>query len=56
MKNISTPLKTTNLVTQQSISKPAPSRRALDFVRQFARVYQPSRIGIIDALPGIVLN
>ncbi len=52
MKEISTPITTTSL-SEKEIKNEKPGRRALDFVRQFARVYQASRL---SSLPGIVMN
>lgn len=51
MKEISTPVNQAP-VSEKEIKIEKPGRRALDFVRQFARVYQVSRSG----MPGIVLN
>lgn len=52
MKEISTPVTVTS-VSEKEIKIEKPGRRALDFVRQFARVYQASRL---PGLPGIVMN
>lgn len=52
MKEISTPVKKSS-VKKIASSQEMPGRRALDFVRQFARVYQASPIA---AMPGVVLN
>lgn len=52
MKEISTPVKKSS-VSKNVIGKEMPGRRALDFVRQFARVYQATPIA---AMPGVVLN
>lgn len=52
MKNISTTTPTSH-VSQKEIKIEKPARRTLNFVRQFARVYQSPRIA---GLPGIVLN
>lgn len=52
MKNISTPVNQSS-VSEKEIKKENPGRRTLDFIRQFARVYQSTAIA---AMPGIVLN
>lgn len=52
MKEISTPVTVTS-VSEKEIKIEKPGRRALDFVRQFARVYQASRL---PGLPGILMN
>lgn len=51
MKEISTPVNQMP-VSEKEIKIEKPGRRTIDFVRQFARVYQAARIG----MPGIVLN
>lgn len=52
MKNISTSINQQS-VTLKEITEEKPSRRTINLIRQFARVYSASSI---TALPGIVLN
>lgn len=52
MKEISTPVKKSS-ESQKEVSHEMPGRRTLDFIRQFARVYQATPIAV---LPGVILN
>lgn len=54
MKNISTPVNPTLSLKESHRQK--PSIRTLDFVRQFARVYQATRLNVVNGLPRVVLN
>lgn len=53
MKNISTP--STIKTSSKHRNAAGPSRSALAFLHQFARVYSPAKESSL-ALPGLVLN
>jgi len=55
MNNTSTTVNKKSVSEKQSKAE-NPARLTLDFIRQFARVYQSSRVTIIGNISGVVLN
>lgn len=52
MKETSTPITTAEPVSEERVKKGKPHRSTLEFLRQFARVYQSQ----VKGMPGIVMN
>lgn len=52
MKETSTLITTAEPVSEERVKKGKPHRSTLEFLRQFARVYQSQ----VKGMPGIVMN